>query len=285
MNNMGKSFALILILIMAISGLSLIMIRPASAQQSITPAPTVPIPTPSVPQFTISLVGPPFVVNTTYSLNPNTGQIVAKIGYTNKYSAIVLTIGNQPFNPSYGSIYYNVQIKNQNTGEKWTVVGWNGMTNPEQTTGSEYTNITLFVEGFAGYPESFAGTQTDIQVQAMLGTWGYSEDLPIFTGVTGGWSNTETVNVPANVPLSPTPAPSSSTSPLTPTETPTSTAASSSLISFLLITNTISLIVIAFLLAIIIALLLYMRKRNRLLESNLKGLTKADTRSMRAPKN
>ena len=35
------------------------------------------IPKPSVPEFTLELVGPPFHVNTTYSLDPNTGQIVA----------------------------------------------------------------------------------------------------------------------------------------------------------------------------------------------------------------
>lgn len=260
MSSIGKSFALILVLIIVISGLTLTLVKTVSAQLK---------PIPTVPTFTVHLVGPPTVVNTTYSLDPNTGLVVAKIGYTNKYSAIVLTIENQPFNPSSGSLYYNVQVKNQNTpNENWTVVGWNDMPNPEQTSGSEYTNITLFVEGFAGYPGSFVGTQTDIQVQAMLGSFSYGSTSLltsgyIFVGVTSGWSKTETVSVPANVPLSPTPAPSSSTQTLTSTPSPTSTPTpvSSASNTLLLLTITVALIVIAFLLAIIAFLLLYVRKR------------------------
>ena len=41
------------------------------------------VPKPSVPEFTLELVGPPYYQNTTYSLDPNTGQVVAEIGYTN----------------------------------------------------------------------------------------------------------------------------------------------------------------------------------------------------------
>lgn len=121
MDNANKSFSLLLIALLAAS--SLIVATPAFAQ---TPTPT-PIPTPSVPQFTVQLVGPLFTFNTTYSLDPNSGKIVANIGYTNPYSYVELTIKNQPFNLSYGSLYYNVQIKNQNTitpNENWTVISW-----------------------------------------------------------------------------------------------------------------------------------------------------------------
>ncbi len=260
MGKIGKTFEIFLTLIIAMSCLTLLTVKPVNAQS---------IPAPSVPQFTMQLVGPPFTFNTTYSLDPNSGKIVANIGYTNPYSYVVLTIKNQPFNLSYGSLYYNVRIKNQNTitpNENWTVISWGeDNPNPEQTTGSEYTNISLNIEG-QGLP-SLAGTQTDIQVQAMLGSysyertglltyWGYT-----FTGVTSGWSNSQTISVPANVPLNTTPTSSTST----PTSTPTSTSYSSSpSTSFLLITNTISLTVIAILLAVIIALLLLLRKRKPL---------------------
>ena len=52
MGSSGKSFALILILIMAISSLSLLVLKPANAQI---------IPKPSVPEFTVQ-----FVVDTSY---------------------------------------------------------------------------------------------------------------------------------------------------------------------------------------------------------------------------
>src|SRR5665648_551687 len=116
MNRRNKGFALFIILIICISGLS--MVKPTFAQS---------IPKPSVPEFTIHLVGPSFARNTTYSLDSNTGQIVANIGYTNEYSNVILAIKNQLFNPSVGSLYYNIQIKNQNTPYKnWTVVTYDG---------------------------------------------------------------------------------------------------------------------------------------------------------------
>lgn len=201
MNSISKCLGLILILIIVIS--SLIMIEHVSAQS---------IPKPSVPEFTVNLEGPSFRRNTTYSLDSNTGQIVADIGYTNQYSIVVLTIKNQPFNPSYGSLYYNVQIKNQNTPyENWTVVTYNYGPNPKQTTDSDFTTILLQIEGQWGL-HSLAGTQTDIQVQAMLGIFNH-ETGPIsggfvFKGVTSDWSNTKTITVPENIPIS-SPSPTS----------------------------------------------------------------------------
>jgi hypothetical protein len=194
---------------------SLIMVESAFAQSA---------PKPSVPEFTLELVGPPFYVNTTYSLDPSTGQIVAKIGYTNEYSYVMLVIKNQPFNPSYGSLYYNVQIRNQNTPyQNWTVVSYDGP-NPLQTTDSEYTNISLRIDGQWGLP-SIAGTQTDVQVQAMLGNFYYGHSNPpitsgfMFSGITSDWSSTQTVRIPANIPISSTPTPSTSPA-ATPTPTP-----------------------------------------------------------------
>jgi hypothetical protein len=279
MSSISKSFSLLLILILA---LSIMMAKPAFAQ-SPTPSP-VPFPTPSVPQFTVQLVGPPTVVNTTYSLDPNTGKIVARIGYINEYSYVELIIKNQPFNPSYGSMYFNVQVKNQNTNNVWTdiySVQSDNQNYPEQTANSDYTNVLIGIEGQFTLTPTLVGTQTDIQVQALIGNIyvtavGFTGELYAFNGTESDWSTTQTVSIPANIPLSPTPAPSSSSSTPTPTLTPVSSASS----SLLLLTTTIALVVIAFLLAVIIALLLYMRKRNRLLESSLKGLTKADTSSM-----
>jgi hypothetical protein len=230
-------------------------VKPANAQSTSTTA---------VPQFSLQLVGPPTTVNTTYSLDPNTGRIVPNIGYTNPYSSLEIIIKNQFYSTSSGTLYYNVRIKEHNATE-WDVVYSDlFLYLPAQSSNSTYTIISLPVETTNGI---VLDAKTDVQVMAMLGTffWTGHNTFPFasgydYTGENSSWSNSQTILVPANIPLSPTPAPSSS-SPLTPTETPTSTAASSSLISFLLL---ISTIVIAILLAVIIALLFYIRKQNRL---------------------
>jgi hypothetical protein len=269
MSSASKTFALILILIITISGLSLAIVKTVFAQST---------PTPSIPTFTVQLVGPPTLVNTTYSLDPNTGQIVAKIGYTNEYGAVNITIKNQFFSNLDGNtVYYNVRIKPDNANDWSNLYNANEPVFPQQTD-SEYTILSINLVGSNGAliyvmaPDIPVGAKIDIQVQAMIGSIGPApslgslpSELGEFYGNTSPWSNTQIVNIPANIPLSPTPAPSSSTS--TPTSTSTSTAtSSSSATSFWQITSAISLIVIAILLAVIIVLLLLMRKRNRLIE-------------------
>jgi hypothetical protein len=252
MGSIGKSFALILI--MAIS--CLIMVESAFAQS---------IPKPSVPEFTVHLVGPSFTRNTTYSLDSNTGLIVADIGYTNKYSYVILTIENQLFNPSFGSLYYNVQIKNQNTPYKnWTVVTYDNP-NPKQTTDTDFTNISLRIEGQWGL-HSLAGTQTDIQVQAMLGNFNYENGLFtggwVFNGATSAWSSTQTISIPANIPLSAnSPSPTSSLNPTTePTSTPTTTNPTGNSISVPL---SALIVVVAVFLTIIVALSYLLFRKHR----------------------
>ena len=284
MSGLGKSFALILIVILAVS--ILIVAKPAFAQ---TPTSST-IPTPSVPQFTIHLVGPSYTVPTTYSLDPNTGQIVAQIGYVVEYPNVVVTIKNQPFTSYVDSsrntvyLYYNIQLLDDQTSA-WQPV-YNTASYPVQSTDSDYTNISIQVtinpvdQGIT-IP---VGTQTHIQVEALIGyitsTYeAYNPNPPYFGGTTysfvgqtSSWSPTQTVTIPANVLLSSTSAPSSSTQILTPTPTPSSSTStlsptptltsfsSASYASLLLI----ALVVIAFLLAVIIFLLLYMRHRKNL---------------------
>ena len=77
MGNINKTWALILIAIIAISCLSLLAVKPVNAQ--ITPKP-------SAPQFVLQLTGPQFIQDTTYYLDPSTGQIEPNIGYANNYT-------------------------------------------------------------------------------------------------------------------------------------------------------------------------------------------------------
>jgi len=94
MDRLSKSFAIFIILIIAISSLSLLLVKPASAQS---------IPKPSVPEFAVKFVG----------------------------SMLVITIKNQPFTPSMiqdnhtppytwtTSLCFDVQTK-LHSSENWT---------------------------------------------------------------------------------------------------------------------------------------------------------------------
>lgn len=215
MGKTGKGLVIALILVMAISSLSLLMVKQANAQT---------LSAPSVPQFTVSLVGPSYVNPTTYQLDQSTGQILANIGFTNEYRYVEITIKNQPFTPYFDAnlsqnifFLYNIQLKNHNKNS------WIDIYNPDinslggyplQSTDSDYTNLSIPIEGQPG-SSILAGTQTDIQVQAMIGYVSRNGSVQFapwyFFGETSSWSSTQTVNIPANFPLnstspSPTPA-------------------------------------------------------------------------------
>jgi hypothetical protein len=89
---MGKSsryFSLILILIMAISSVSLFTAKPARAQ-------TVPVPT-----FTMSTETSSYEIPTTYSTDPYTGANVTNLGYTLVSYNVSITIQNSPQATAY----------------------------------------------------------------------------------------------------------------------------------------------------------------------------------------
>ena len=79
MGRLSKSFALLLVLIMALSSLGLLIIKPACAQS---------IPQPSVPEFTLKVVQDSFNVPISYSIE--------------------VTIKNQPFVYSFGGVTYDL---------------------------------------------------------------------------------------------------------------------------------------------------------------------------------
>ena len=122
MGCLTKNLVSVVILTMAISCLTLTMIIPANAQTA-TSSPTS-IPIPSIPEFTVQLIGPPYIVNTTYSFDQDTGKIVPQIGFTNQYSYLEIKIKNQPFtvfdqNGNTVQIQYNVRLKQSNETDNW----------------------------------------------------------------------------------------------------------------------------------------------------------------------
>jgi hypothetical protein len=116
MGKPSKYFSVILILMIAFLGPSLLMIRPSFAQNSTNPtylptaSPTSP-PTPPVPEFTVKFVDFSYYVPTTTSIDPYTGQNITNQGYYVDNRTIELSINNQPFSSyqeNYPFFYYFV---------------------------------------------------------------------------------------------------------------------------------------------------------------------------------
>jgi hypothetical protein len=115
MGNTNKTIALILIGVIAISCLSLLSVKPANAQTSVTP---------SVPEFTVKFIDRSYKAAPSSSINPYTGQQVTTEGHYVENRTIELTIKNQPFTSYIQSgenisFYYNVREKGPYE-ENWT---------------------------------------------------------------------------------------------------------------------------------------------------------------------
>jgi len=215
MENINKSFALILILIMAIS--SFVVAKTAFAQS---------IPKPSVPEFTIQVIVRSYDEPTSYYTNPYTGKIITYQGYHIENKTIEIKIKNQQFN-NYDSssgktlnLYYNISAKGH-FGDDW-------MYYPENQAyaafGSTYTTLTFLTRGSSNggflIPAPWGG-YIDVKVQALIGYY-YTEFVPDnflgsyvtkFAGQKSEWSNIQTIHIPET---------STSTSPTSnPTPTPT----------------------------------------------------------------
>ena len=209
MGRIGKSFASILILIIAISSLSLLMVKSVCAQS---------IPAPSAPTFTVQYVVYASYVAPTYTISPYTGQneTISSGGQVNN-ETIEFTIKNQPFTPyidssgNYIALYYNFEYKGH-FGSEWTPFpfGETGQGTWQSTwregpsysaSKSDFTIISINFDYF--YLESApAGSQVDFQVQAVTGHINPITSGPIagegyynFTGQSSDWSNTKTVTI------------------------------------------------------------------------------------------
>ena len=91
MGRISKTFALFLTLITVMSCLTIVMVKPPSAQS---------IPKPSVPEFTVQLVDRSYDEPPTYQKDPSTGQDkLVWIGGHIDNKTIDFTIKNQPFIP------------------------------------------------------------------------------------------------------------------------------------------------------------------------------------------
>ena len=164
------------------------------------------IPKPSVPEFTVKFVDASYNVAPSSSINPYIGQNVTIEGYHVENRTIELIIKNQPFisyisNGTPISFYLNVREKGHYE-ENWTTIYNidNYFTAPSNTI---YTTLTYSLDPNAppwldnNLP---SGGQLDFQVEALIGYIGRNAGFAswYFTGQESGWSNTQTVTIPAS---------------------------------------------------------------------------------------
>jgi hypothetical protein len=218
---MGKSLALILVLVMAISSASLFMVKYVIAQSSYAP---------SIPQFTLQFDKHSSDRPATVVTDPYTGQqkIVDPAKHY-EWETINVTIRNQPLtgqtDSNNSTLYYNVRFKGH------FATNWAAFKPGDyivQNNSGQNTVITFYVgiygadgTNLGGAPISLnmppdIGGQVDFQVEAL---WGYvhfdgTSFVPVvqnnysFIGTESGWSSTQTITIPASS-VSPNPTPSS----------------------------------------------------------------------------
>ena len=279
MGKIGKTFALLLTLIIATSCLTILMVKPANAQT---------IPKPSVPEFTLKYVDNSYDVplTYTYSTDPYTGKEVKTPHGGNHVDnkTIDITIRNQPFTPyndSEGNIInlsYNVRFKGHFGESGWIEPfyqpirnGEYGFTAQHPQSNSEYTQISV--------PSEFqVGDVVDFQIQKLEGYYTSWEPMLAivmgtsqFTGETSDWSSTQTITIgqtstsaspnPTPTPTSPTTSTPTTTS--TTTSTPTTPDTNSNPTNLIILPLEVFVIIVAAVVSLAVALsvLLYTRHR------------------------
>jgi hypothetical protein len=260
MGCISKGFSLLLVVLLVAS--SVIIVKPACAQAS----------KPSVPEFTVYVIDHSYDAPATYSIDKYTGETITHSGYHVNNETIILKIRNQVFTESFnGTNYflcYNVRVKGHFDNE----TGWAGYFHghdtyfgyPHQST-SESTILSLQEE----YP---AHAQIDIQVEAILAHVGkvrVYEHLMDFVGTledgeiidqTSGWSNTQTITIPAS---EPTATPNTSASPSqNPTATPQQPGSQSGGLLGLGWAEVITIALLAVITALFAVAVVYLRKRS-----------------------
>jgi hypothetical protein len=200
MGNTSKTFALMLILMMTISCMSLLTIKPANAQT---------IPQPSVPEFTLNFADKSYDTQPTTSatIDPYNGKTTTTTipSYHITNYTIELTITNQAFpttiDGNASNLYYDVRMKGH-FEENWTdLYPYSYVKFYELSPTQSNYNYTVISFPANDYR---TGDQVDFQVQAILG-YEYSYYSPdhawpvwerAFNGVASDWSPTQTFTMP-----------------------------------------------------------------------------------------
>ncbi len=197
---------MLLITLLAVSSLSVMIAKPATAQT---------IPAPAVPEFTVRLVNNSYSTQptTTTTTDPYTGKqttVTTPSQYV-KDEYIEVSIKNPTFTP-YNitvqnvdgvqvNLYFNVLSKGH-FSDDWSVQAQGGSDNVEMDYGSQYTIVQLYTNNIPS-PASI-----DFKVQAIEGylyNWAYSSPVQgsptqwdprvSLNGTVGNWSIPQTLAI------------------------------------------------------------------------------------------
>ena len=255
MGNINRTWALILIGIIAISCLGILSVKLANAQ-------TIPVPT--VPTFTLQYIHASY--NQIDPYTEATQQV--------DNSTIQVSIKNQPFNaPSTYGLYYNVRTKGHYEVDNWAIRKENIYTFI-RTNPDDHVSFDLAIKPAEGsytivsYPAQYSpNTQIDFEVQAIvynitsvfapdhatgpasMASVGTYYDVPVVTE-TSDWSNAQTLTIPNNA-ISATPTTAISTITIT---------LNDSLSGNQQLTNIALIVAVAVLGVAVISLTVYVRK-------------------------
>lgn len=235
------------------------------------------IPKPAVPEFTLEVIEHPYDVPPTTTIDPYTGNTtITRFGYHEENRSIEVTIKNPPFSPytdvdgNNVGLFYNITVKGhyENTWDYCFNNPYRGLLNASD---SDYTIISMTIGNHlevpsGGYPLEGVdtGDQVDFQVQAQIGYYnitytGMWAPVPggdfyyVFTGESSGWSETQTITIPAST-QSPENSSSSTSTPNQTTE-PTTNQTSQTLQLAAIIGTIIAIVVVG------ATLLIYFKKR------------------------
>ena len=219
MGKIGKTFAIFLTIIIVLSCLTLLTVKPVNAQT---------IPKPSVPEFTVILIDSSYDIPPSSTVNPYNGQITTEAGRYVESRTIQLSIKNQPFTPflikeQYGDriVYLHHEIRWKGHFEKdWHQYDYPlddyAMLTVENARLKTAYSVFLYKgeyssAGWGGLgPTLPPDAQVDFQVKAFIGyaSWydGGGASGWAFSGEESDWSNTQTITIGQSLTL-PSPLP------------------------------------------------------------------------------
>ncbi len=206
MGNISKTYALLLTLIIVMSCLTMLMVKPANAQTK-----------PTVPEFTVTLLSNPYDVAPITTTDPYTGEtVITQAGYRNENRSIIISIRNQQFSSFKDSngntivLSYNVSSMGHYS-DNWSYYPDAWWKTPLITSNGDYTVISF---GY-NYDESNSYTylmnipesgQVDFRVEGLIGYFNETiKRYPVpggefhvlsFMGESSGWSNIQTISIP-----------------------------------------------------------------------------------------
>jgi hypothetical protein len=201
MGSISKGFSLLVIVVLAVSTLTIV--KPTWAQIGVT--------NPSVPEFSVQYETYTRNIPPTYGVDPSNGKaVITKAGYTEIEKWVRIVISNQPFIPyndtngNYIQLFYDARWKGHLDATWESIPDGIWFT---QLSDSPRTGISIGFKGYKGGADLIlldpTKSQIDFQVKASIGY--YTADN-VFIGETSGWSNTQTLTIGESQTTTPSPA-------------------------------------------------------------------------------